>query len=116
MHPSGSGYVPRRLLRGTTHLQHLVGKRVLVGISHRDEAGTLVAQEQFCGTVLEVVDGTVVVDRPAAEGGPARLPADVQAYDPAPAGRYVLSATGEAVENPDYVTTWDVVAQPAQPD
>jgi hypothetical protein len=66
--------------------------------------------------VLEVVDGMVVVDRPDAEGGPARLARGRAGLRPAPAGRYVLSATGEAVENPDYVTTWDVVAQPAQPD
>jgi hypothetical protein len=92
-------------------LQYLVGRRLLVGISYRDGEGELLHQEQYCGTVLEVVDGVVVVDRPGHEQGPAVLPADAQAYDPAPRGRYVLGITGDVVQDPDFVTTWDVVAQ-----
>ncbi len=88
-----------------------MGRRLLVGISYRDGEGELLHQEQFCGTVLEVVDGVVVVDRPDSEQGSAVLPADAQAYDPAPRGRYVLGITGEVVQDPDFVTTWDVVAQ-----
>jgi hypothetical protein len=48
-----------------------------------------------------VADGVVVVERPLAPGSPAVLPAD-----------YVLAATGETVVDPDFVTTWDVVADP----
>jgi hypothetical protein len=88
-----------------------VGRRLLVGISYRNPEGVLLRQEQFCGPVLEVVDGVVVVDRPQEEGGPADLPADAQAYDPAPRGRYVLGITGDVVVDPDFVTTWDVVTE-----
>ena len=38
------------------------------------------------------------------------LPADPSGYEKAAAGRYVLSTTGEAVVDPDYVTTWDLLA------
>jgi len=71
--------------------------------------GSLLRQEQFCGHVLDVADGAVVVERPHEPGDPARLPADPDAYDPAAPGRYVLSTTGETVVNPDYVTTWEVI-------
>jgi hypothetical protein len=64
--------------------------------------------------VLEVADGVVVVDRPEVPGGRALIPADAHAFEPAPRGRYVLGITGEVVEDPDFVTTWDVVAGPPQ--
>jgi hypothetical protein len=81
----------------------------------RSPDGSLLRQEQFCGRVLEVADGMVVVERPHDPAHPAVLPADYAAYDEAAPGRYVLAATGETVVDPDYVTTWDVLAdQPLQ--
>jgi hypothetical protein len=100
------------LLRGSERLQHLVGARLLVGVSFRSADGTLLRQEQFCGRVLQVADGVVVVERPQSPGNPAVLPADHDAYDEAAPGRYVLAATGETVVDPDYVTTWEVLADP----
>jgi hypothetical protein len=99
----------RRLLRGAERLQHLVGARLLVGITLRTRDGTVVGQEQFCGRVLDVADGVVVVERPDAPAEPAVLPADPAGYEKAAPGRYVLATTGETVVDPDYVTTWDVV-------
>jgi hypothetical protein len=87
-----------------------VGTRLLVGVTVRSPDGTLLRQEQFCGRVLEVADGMVVVERPHDPVHPAVLPADYTAYDEAAPGRYVLAATGETVVDPDYVTTWDVLA------
>jgi hypothetical protein len=98
------------LLRGAERLQHLVGARLLVGVNLRAPDGTLLSQEQFCGRVLQVAEGVVVVERPHAPGDPAVLPADPAGYEKAAPGRYVLATTGEAVVDPDYVTTWDVVA------
>jgi hypothetical protein len=65
--------------------------------------------------VLEVADGMVVVERPHDPAHPAVLPADYAAYDEAAPGRYVLAATGETVVDPDYLTTWDVVADQPPP-
>ncbi len=98
------------MLRGTERLRHLVGTRLLVGVSVRAPDGAVVHREQFCGRVLEVRDGVVVVERPHAPGDPALLPADYAAYDEAAPGSYVLAGTGEIVVDPDYVTTWDVLA------
>lgn len=66
--------------------------------------------EQFCGRVLEVADGVVVVERRDAE--PALLPADADAYEPAAAGRYRLRGSGEVVRDPDFVTTWRIAVHP----
>ena len=86
-----------------------MGTRLLVGVSVRSPEGDLLRQEQFCGRVLQVADGVVVVERPHAPGDPALLPADYAAYDEAAPGHYLLSTTGETVVDPDYVTTWDVL-------
>lgn len=100
---------PRRLLRGSEQLTGLVGQRLLVGISYLDDDGKVSSAQQFCGRVLEVGDGVVVVERPG-EPEPAVLPADAAAYRPAASGRYTLTGSGETVVNPDYVTTWRVSA------
>lgn len=68
------------------------------------------SRDQFCGQVLEVADGVVVVDR---AGAPVVLPADESAYETAPPGVYRLTDTGEEVVNPDYVTTWTLLERPA---
>jgi hypothetical protein len=103
---------PRRLLRGSDRLAPLVGCRLLVGITYLDQIGEVSGTEQFCGQVLEVADGVVVVERPdGAE--PALLPADADAYEPAAAGRYTLKGTGEIVQDPDFVTTWQVAVSTA---
>jgi hypothetical protein len=105
----GAGPPPRRLLRGGERLQHIVGARLLVGVTVREPDGTVVSRTQFCGVVLEVADGVVVVDK---DGEPALLPSDDLAYTSAPRGTYTLSGSGEVVVDPDYVTTWDVTATP----
>jgi hypothetical protein len=99
-------------VRGAQRLAHLVGHRLLVGLTVQDATGAVVSQDQFCGTVIEVADGVVVVDR---DGAPAVLPADEAAYEVAAPGTYRLASTGETVVNPDYVTTWTLLERPADP-
>ena len=100
---------PRRLMRGGEQLSVMVGRRLLVGITFLDESGNVTNAQQFCGRVLEVADGVVVVERPG-EPEPAVLPADVAAYRKAQSGRYTLRDTGQIVIDPDFVSTWQVAA------
>lgn len=102
-------HAPRRLMRGGEQLSVMVGQRLLVGITFLDESGNVTNAQQFCGLVLEVADGVVVVERPG-EPEPAVLPADVAAYRKAQSGRYTLRDTGEIVVDPDFVSTWQVAA------
>ncbi len=84
-----------------------MGHRLLVGITFRAADGSVLRREQFCGPVIEVTEGVVVVDR---GGQSVVLPADAAAYDEARPGRYVLTDTGEVVLDPAYITVWDVQA------
>jgi hypothetical protein len=92
-------------------LQFLVGTRLLVGITTRDDGGAIVSRQQFHGTVTEVADGVVVLRHGE---GDVLLPAEPQAYSPAPRGRYRLR-TGEVVVDPDYLSTWSV-SEATRPD
>jgi hypothetical protein len=98
---------PRRLVRGSEQLSVMVGHRLLVGITISDVEGQITSAQQFCGRVLDVGDGVVVVERPG-EDEPAVLPADVAAYRKAEAGHYTLRNTGEIVVDPDFLSTWHV--------
>jgi hypothetical protein len=103
---AGTPTPPRRLLRGAEQLSYLVGARLLVGITFRDPQGSVLRADQFCGRVVEVADGVVVVERGTEQ---AVLPADTGAYEVAQPGRYVLQSSGETVIDPDYLTVWDVL-------
>ncbi len=80
-------------------------------ISVRYEAGEPLSSIQFCGRVLEVGEGVVVVANPEGTA-PVALPADPDAFLPADPGRYVLRHSGEVVVDPDYLTGWTVVLGP----
>ena len=97
------------MLRGSEQLSGLIGHRLLVGITYLDSEGAVTAARQFCGTVLDVGDGVVVVERPG-EPEPAVLPADADAYRPAEPGKYALAQTGEIVVDPDFLSTWRVAS------
>ena len=91
-----------------------MGQRLLVGITYLDTEGHPIDAQQFCGRVLEVADGVVVVERPG-EDDPAVLPADAPAYRRAEPGRYTLQESGETVIDPDFIVTWRVVRTPDPP-
>jgi hypothetical protein len=106
---------PRRLIRGARELARLVGARLLVGLTYVDETGGYLSSTQFCGRVLDVRDGVVVVANPEARE-PVVLPAEAAAYSRAASGRYTLRGSGEVVVDPDYLTTWTVVVGGAAPE
>ena len=92
----------------------LVGARLLVGLTYVDEDGRELSSTQFCGRVLEVADGVIVVANPEGRE-PVVLPAEVSGYTPAKPGRYVLRGSGEVVVDPDYLTAWTVTVGEAGP-
>lgn len=88
----------------------MIGRRLLVGITLRDGAGTLLERRQFHGTVIDVAEGVVVLEH-GPDGARVLLPADPDAYELARAGTYRLPS-GEVLVDPDYLGVWEVVAAP----
>lgn len=87
---------------------NLVGKTVLVGLSYRRgdaQAPSRVLQRH--GRIVHVSrEMGIVVESP--DGMPFALPPDLSRLTPAAAGDYRLQATGEVVQNPDYLCSYEI--------
>ncbi|EIF41949.1 hypothetical protein DOK_16138 [gamma proteobacterium BDW918] len=87
-------------------LAALLDKRALVGISYYDINGDPLQQRMLAGTVVRVTakDGITLRQSNKDE---FTIPSSTAPWFIAPAGNY-KTGDGEAVNNPDYLVTWDV--------
>ena len=86
-----------------------MSKQILMGITHCRSVGEdeeVVRQEQLYGKIVRISyeEGVVVL---LADGNETDLPPDLSLIQPGPPGRYRLRSTGEAVEDPDFITMWE---------
>lgn len=94
----------------------MVGKTVLAGITHRLHDGTITAMKQYAG-VIEKVNREgfwLRLSDSEADEPLMWLPPAPRYYDDAPPGIYTMRSTGEPIENPDYLTTWFLDADPPE--
>jgi hypothetical protein len=94
----------------------LVGKLVVVGVTHRTASGVTTARRQFAG-VVEHVSRRGIALRLTTSGpdDPTMwLPPAPRCFEPAAPGTYRLRSTGETIEDPDFTTTWFYTA--SEPD
>ncbi len=89
-------------------LRPLLDKVALVGISYFDRDGQPLQQRLLAGTVVRVTPEDGITLKLLHSDGEFTLPSDISPWFIAPAGRYTESEGGQAVENPDYLVTWDV--------
>jgi hypothetical protein len=89
----------------------LLGKCVLVGLTYEKQDGTVTEQRQLHGTVVAADRSGIRLTLLGGElGSTFNLPPDTRAFSPAPPGEYRLRSTGEIVVDPDYLSTWTIVA------
>ena len=88
-----------------------IGKTVIVGISYYDENDSFLDQKQFHGKIVDAdpEQGIRCVDETKNELHV--LPPRVDALFPAPPGIYREYSTGEIIENPDFISLWNVKKQ-----
>ena len=85
----------------------LIGKRFLVGLTHRSHSEEILGYEQFHGEIIRASrDGGIIVLLHNSEE--RWLPPDLSRIETAGPGEYRLKSTGEIVKDPDYVATWTV--------
>ena len=86
----------------------LSGALVLVGITRHEPAGP--ETDQFFGTV-EAADprkGVTLLLMGSRSGERFRFPPDLRVFSEANPGSYRLRASGETVEDPDYLAVWEI--------
>jgi hypothetical protein len=88
----------------------LVGKSLLVGITHTDSEGNMLHRSQVFGsvTIANRAKGICIRDKQTSEE--KWFPPDTRGIKPAPAGEYRNRATGEVVNDPDYLGSWTIAA------
>src|SRR5581483_9443190 len=84
----------------------LVGKTVLIGLTYLNEEGGVDHRTQLRGTFTWADEEMVRIE--LADGEEFTLPPDLEAFQPAPPGKYTLKGSGEVVENPDYLCAWTI--------
>jgi len=87
-------------------LEELVGKSVLVGITHVDKQGRVLGNSQYAGVVIRAnTQEGVIIKRVGTEDFKA-LPPFPEQYLPGQKATYTLKSNGMKVKNPDFVCTW----------
>jgi hypothetical protein len=92
----------------------LIGKVVLVGLTHCNSDGSIDRKEQFFGSVQSVNkrEGVLLDLKGARIGSQYNLPPDLRSCLKASPGEYRLRSTNEVVTNPDFTVTFSVCEQP----
>ena len=93
----------------------LIGRYVLIGLTFTDAEGNPQEQAQRHGIVERVDRDSGVQIRLRSPGQPwdgelYRLPPDLRPFSPAKPGIYHLHSTGEDIEDPDFIATWEIRA------
>jgi hypothetical protein len=86
----------------------IIGKHLLVGITHCDHQGEVVGVEQFHGEIIRASRGEGIVIRLGGSAAEWFMPPDLSRLEPAAPGHYRLKGSGEVVIDPDFLSTWTV--------
>jgi len=86
----------------------IIGKHLLVGVTHRNHQDEITGIEQFHGEIIRASREEGIIIRLSGNSEKRWVPPDLSRLEPAPPGRYTLKGTGEVVVDPDFISTWTV--------
>lgn len=84
----------------------LIGKTILVGMTFYNKNDEFVEQKQIFGEIVAFNQNTISIM--PRNGEVFFIPNDKSAIDIAKPGKYRLISTGETIENPNYLSTWNI--------
>ena len=87
--------------------QQYLGKCLLIGITFLDGSDKVIEQFQTYGPIVAVNDHGIVIEKTDGSGT-FKIPPDTSSLKPARRGQYRLRATGEILDDPDFISTWTV--------
>src|SRR5262245_57494943 len=86
----------------------LIGRRIIVGITHRDHAIGTVSMEQFHGTIVRATAEEGIVIK-TTTGDERVLPPDLRSMFGAKPGTYRLRSTGEVIADAELTSSWTAI-------
>ena len=92
----------------------MINKRVLIGVTYYDHKGAFIEQKQMHGRIISVDSrhGFEIELEGARKGDIYWVPPDVRSFREAKPGDYRERSTGEIINNPDFLSTWEVYKPP----
>jgi uncharacterized UPF0146 family protein len=85
------------------------GKYILIGVSYYTHVGEFVEQIQMHGVIDSVSNAGMSISlRGVRDGETWLMPPNLDSVSEAKPGIYSLRSTGEEIENPDLLATWNV--------
>jgi len=107
-------HLPPRELFDEKLASELVGKGLLVGITHQSHEGVVLRRTQVFGHVVVVDRNRGICVLEDQEGKETWFPPDTRGIRPAPPGEYRNRATGEVIKDPEYLASWTITAPPTK--
>ena len=87
----------------------LIGRRIIVGITHEDHLRRALGEEQYHGRIVRAnAQEGIVIRTPG--GDEKTLPPDLRSVLAAKPGGYKLRSTGETIDDAELTTTWIRIA------
>jgi hypothetical protein len=86
----------------------VIGKHLLVGLTHRSLDDQVMSIEQFHGIIDRVNLQEGLVLNLYGTGKERSLPPDLSRLERADPGQYRLKTTGEVVADPDFTLMWTI--------
>ena len=102
--------VPPHSIFDDTLAENLIGKTLLIGITHTDSEGKMLSRSQIFGSVTIANRDQGICIRNSQSDEEKWFPPDTRGIEPARPGQYRNRATGEVVDNPDYLGSWTIAA------
>jgi len=87
-----------------------IGKTILLGVTYLDHNEELIEQKQWHGVIETFSNSEGIRIKLANSDHPCCLPPDPRGIRRAKPGIYKLRSTGEEIEDPDYLATWERIA------
>lgn len=89
----------------------IIGKHLLVGVTHRNRSEEITGVEQFHGEIIRASREEGIIVLVSGSGEERWVPPDLSRLEPAVPANYKIKSTGEIVVNPDYLSMWTVYPQ-----
>lgn len=86
----------------------ILGKHLLVGVTHRNHNDEVTGLEQFHGEIIRASREEGIILRLGGTDIERWVPPDLSRLEPATPGNYRLKDSGEGVVDPDLLSTWTV--------
>lgn len=86
----------------------IIGKHLLVGVTHRNHVDEITEVEQFHGEIVRASREEGIIIRLNGSEKERWVPPDLSRLAPAAPGNYRLKSSGEVVVYPDFLSTWTV--------